>query len=451
MILLITLLSNKSSLSPKITVFLIKSFSPLFISRYVKQTGGQGSSVSQTINTTPHLPSSQYNLPPDSLFNKYFKLSLLILLLPLLLFILKYPLYNTFFMIIIWHILITLPLLYLISFKNKWDKKDNMQFQHPYFIFTTATGIIYPLCWGLFLSLSRYIRLGSTVNLFSYIEIWRDYFILSIFLFPLILIWGRLLILFLLTIRKILWKYTESFIFTIHLWALQYYDYFFVCKVLHKIHFVIYDFIFQYPGAYYRVFNESDSLPLVIRFTKIFHFLRKNIQVLHLSIVLLIVLEILLFKGNLYYSVYLIFIYPLSLSLIMLFHNIGSQNLILNMCLSDYLNQNFITPRYYQKFWFFSKNPKIWYGMQNILPLTLLKNYEKNIILEYILYTNFMRFHTKLPYYVHGYKRNKSYNQTSSKIYGIKKGSQKRLGIRIAAYYKTQYGVRWLHTTSHLL
>ena len=370
--------------------------------------------------------------------------------LPLTIFFIKEPIYNVLFLIILWHILVTIPILYAVSYKLNWNitKKD---FKHPHFIFKFATGIIYPLFWGLFLSLSRYIRLGTSVDLFIFIESWRDFIILSIFLFPILILWILVLFIFISNIRKILWNYTDSLAFSLHLWFLQYYDYYFICKIIHKVHFLIYDLVFNYPGAYYRQFNESDSLPLIIKLTKVFRYLCSHIIILHSIMIMGIIFEIIISKGVLYYSIYIIFVYPFSLAVMRFFSIIGGQDLVLNMCLSDYVNYNFVKPRYYLKFWFYSKNPQIWYGIQHVLPESLLLTYNNKMNFEGTNYKKFIHFHNKLPYYIHGYKRNKNYNQIFPKIYGIRIGNPKSYGIRIAACYKSQYGVRWYHTTRPLL
>lgn len=40
--------------------------------------------------------------------------------------------------------------------------------------------------------------------------------------------------------------YTESLVFSLHLSALQYYDYFYIYRVIHKSHFILGDFYTQY-------------------------------------------------------------------------------------------------------------------------------------------------------------------------------------------------------------
>jgi hypothetical protein len=378
-----------------------------------------------------------------------------IILLPLSLFSLNYSLYKTLFLILCWHIIITIPLLYFISYKYKIDRNyiciSNTSFQHPYFIFTIATGIIYPLIWGFFLSFSRYFRLGTTIDISIYLNNWQDFIIVSVFLlYPNILIWVRITMRVLMNYRQVLWNYTESLSFSIHIWALQYYDYFRFCQIIHKFHFILYDLIFLYPGAFYRCFSESIKEPSFIKFTKFLRFFHSNIWVLHLIMLLNIILEIVVFKGKIYFGIYILFLYPSLLALIRMFHTIGSQNLILNMCLSDYLTLNFINPRYPFKFWFYARNPQLWYNVQHSLPTALQNIYEKTMIQKYLIYENFSRFHNKLPYRVHGYMFNKNFRLTSPKIYGIKVGLPQRLGIRVAAYYKSQYGVRWFSTTRSL-
>ena len=136
-----------------------------------------------------------------------------------------------------------------------------------------------------------------------------------------------------------------------------------------------------------------------------------------------------------------------------MFHLIGRQNLVLNMCLLDYLYFNFTKPRYYLKFWFFAANTKLWYGFTHPLSAELQKIYDKTVALERLAYTRFIRHHFKLIFKIHGYK----YNNTSirkkeyPKKYGIKVGVKHPYIVRVAASYKSKNGVRWFHSTRILL
>jgi hypothetical protein len=386
--------------------------------------------------------------------------ALVILLFPLMIFFSSFSSYIIVLFILCWHIIITLPILRFMSNKYNWGsiiEKSQLpfkSFRHPFFLLTLSTGIIYPLLWGLFLSLSRYFRLGNSIDISSIIVFYTDYIILFLFILPYTISWLYLISTALSTLREFLWEYTVSLTFSLHLQALQYYDYFRICQIIHKSHFILYDLFFQYPGAFYRCFSESDKVPFFIQVTKIIKYLRHHLIICNIIVIISIIIEIIICSGKLYYGIYTLFFYPITLGLLSLYHQIGNQNLVLNMCMSDYLNFNFGKPRYYLKFWFFAKNPRLWYGfVHDDMPMNLQNIYNKTLLLEYVVYSYFVRFHTKLPYRVHGYKSNpiSLSKMTYPKQYGIRIGNSRPWGVRLAACYKAHNGVRWFHTSHPLL
>lgn len=62
--------------------------------------------------------------------------------------------------------------------------------------------------------------------------------------------------------------------------------------------------------------------------------------------------------------------------IIKIYHFIGRQNLIHNMCMSNYLYMNFDKPHYYLNLWFLAPNPMLWYNYQHKVTSELQKNYE---------------------------------------------------------------------------
>jgi len=380
-------------------------------------------------------------------------MGIVLLMSPLIIFLFNFPIYKTLFLMMVWHVIITLPLLNALSKFYSWKNIANdtkMPFRskkHPFYLLTIALGIIYPFIWGFFLSLTRYFRLGMSYNIFSSLIPWLDYLILVIFIFPNLLIWGYVFIDIVKQIKAILWQYTESFIFSLHLSALQYYDYFFICRLIHKSHFVLYDFITQYPGSFYRCFDDTMKKPFLIQFAiKIrspYFYLS-----IHIIMISIIIFEIILNQGYIYWSLYILFIYPFLWGTINIYHIIGKQNLVYNMCLSDYLHLNFKSPRYHMKFWFLMRNPVLWYNFKHELPEELLTLVIQTQQQEALKYSQYIHLHNKLSYYIHGYKALPSYiRKLTPKKYGVKIRSAQPLGIRIAANYKIIYGVRWLHTT----
>ena len=367
--------------------------------------------------------------------------------------------YKTLFFYLLWHISISIPILVYISKKGNWSFVPQQyptpyrNFSHPLFILSLAVAMVYPLLWGLFLSLSRYIRLGSTLDLkYTFIS-YIDYFIVGIFIIPFIFYWALLLLFYLKNLQNVLWSYTEFVVFSFHLRALQYYDYFRICQLIHKLHFVIFDLFFQSPGAYYKHFDDRIEVPYFIRFTKLIQNVYYKLHILHIIFFSSLIIEIILKKGLLFVGIYSLFIYPTILSCLRLFHYIGRQDLIQNMCMSDYLYVNFKNPRYYLKFWFFAKNPQLWYGFIYKMDSSLQQIFDETVLLEKAAYNEFIKFHRDIIYRIHGYKStNISVHKTSyPRTYGVKIGSAHPWIVRVAAFYKSRYGVRWYHSTRVLL
>jgi hypothetical protein len=315
--------------------------------------------------------------------------------------------------------------------------------------FKWIIGFIYPLLWFSFLCLLRYLRLGQTLNVYQYINDWLDYLILFIFICPYIILWCRIFIIFSSQIREILWDYTEYLIFYIHLWGLQYYDYFRICQLIHKSHFILYDLFFFSNYIFYRPWICGDPLPFYTYFTNPLKYLFVNPKIIIFLTIIFNILEILICNGNLYLGLYIMFYSIIILGVIKIYHLIGRQNLIHNMCMSDYLYMNFDKPRYYLNFWFLAQNPMLWYNYQHKLTSELQKIINNTILLESIVYRSFIHFKIKLSYRIHGLKRIPLEIQKKSfpRQYAIRIGHRYSLGIRIAAAYKCHYNVRWFHTT----
>jgi hypothetical protein len=382
---------------------------------------------------------------------------ILMIIIPLLFY---KTIYQTLFIISILHISITLPMITYFSKKEKWvfvQENENTiykDFSHPSFILYLALAITYPLLWGLLLSLSRYFRLGTTVNIPELIFPYLDYITYFCFLIPFNVSFLLLVFIWIKNFRLLLWSYTEVMVFSFHLKALQYYDYFKLCLIIHKIYFIVFDLFFQYPGAYYKKFNDQDNIPIFIKFTQIIQKIYYKPKILIIIIFSLCLLELIIYKGKIYYSLYIFFFFIITISSLHIIHEIGTQNLIHNMCLSDYFAMNFSNPRYKMKFWFLANNPGLWYGFSHTLDPSLQTIFDKIKFLENLQYNQFIQYKEKLIYKIHGYKSNNiSIEKTAyPRIFGIKTRIRPYpWNMRIAAFYKNQYGVRWYHTTRVLL
>ena len=100
----------------------------------------------------------------------------------------------------------------------------------------------------------------------------------------------------------------------------------------------------EYPGAFYKHFSDLDRIPFLIGFSKFIQCFYYKPYYLHLIIIYLVLLEIILSKGKLFYGLYVVFYYTIVLCFFKLYHIINHQDLIKNMCMSDYLYLHFIKP-----------------------------------------------------------------------------------------------------------
>lgn len=108
---------------------------------------------------------------------------------------------------------------------------------------------------------------------------------------------------------------------------LTYYLYLRICGLIYKCHFVYHDVLsgattwdLKNTSFYRRWISYIYYHPIFITF----------------SIFSIVLIELFIFKGKLYYSLYILFFYPLIFSAFRCF-----SDFILDVCLCDYINQNF--------------------------------------------------------------------------------------------------------------
>lgn len=252
----------------------------------------------------------------------------------------------------IYQYLIKHPLLFLISF-------------------------LYPLIWGIYFSLSRYIRMGETLNLYNYFSsIHFDWYIIFIFLLPHFFLWFTIFLYFVKSLRTTLWFYTERMLNIFHIECLQYYFYFRCCELVYKTFFIYRDVISGSHGATTYSLKDCNVLRRTISYLYYHPYIFNSIFFLSL------VLELLFSKGILYYGVYSLFIYPFFVGLFNCFHQFGCSNFHRDVCLSDYIYWNFTNPHFYHKFWFYVSRAEYYYGFEHNYPLDLLRIVRKTCAVE---------------------------------------------------------------------
>jgi len=363
--------------------------------------------------------------------------------LPLLLISINFLLFfsniNIYFsaklsLFLIIHCFVVLPLL---IFWTKLYRKDNLdlasiqnmfRFQIPEIYLQLSLSIICPLLFGLYFSLFRYFRLGQILDL-SYIFL-SDYFVVALFLFPYIFLWSCIFLFFIKSIVIELWGYTFNFFYTLHLKMLQNGLYFLIMKYFHKIQFIFFELFVNNYGS----FKYSPG-----KLRKVSYYVTQIFKLSPIILFSVIFLEFVIFHGKFYFSLYLLFIYPL---IMMIYRLVISDFFFFffeDVCKSDYLIQNFKHPKYYNKF----------FSSINIFSNTFKSEYHNIISRESLRYYKIKLKAKSLLQRTWGYKLH-ILNLHPVKTNLVLVHSKKSWNIRLAASYYAFHGVRWFSTTSIL-
>jgi hypothetical protein len=315
-----------------------------------------------------------------------------------------------------------------------------------YYLFVIIMALIYPSLWGIYFSLSRYIRMGSTLDVYQYLDILLqyclDYLILSLFIIPYTFLCLAIFLYLVRSIRITLWYYTSLVLYAIHISMLQYYDYFHMFKLIYKAGFVYHDIISGSVGA------TTWDLKSTSRFRKIISYIYYRPYILNIIFISSLVLELLITHGTLYYGVYTIFIYPFIIGIFHCFHIVYCSKFIQDVCKSDYIAQNFANPRYYSKFWFYLPRAPQYFGFEYTYPPDLLNVIRKTCAFEERAYACSNRFKDDLSYRVWGRRHVSLKEKPYYKV--VVTGYPKRWSMRIAAFYWQKKGIRWFHSSSVL-
>jgi hypothetical protein len=308
-----------------------------------------------------------------------------------------------------------------------------------------AISLVYSAMWGLYLSCNRYLRIGSIVDLTLYFQVIHcEILIIFLFLFYYIFPLLTIVSIYLKNIREILWASTASLLYFIHLKLLRYFFYFKVCEKIYKAHFLYHDIFSGGIGA--TTWDLKDT-PFYRRYISYIYYHSYIITFIIFSI---IIIEIFMNQGKVYYSLYLLFLYPLIFSIFRCFCLFGFTNFILDACLSNYIYRNFKNPYYHSRFWFYMANPTLWFGFEQQFHRDLKDVLERTILLESVIYKHYTKFHKDLLFRVWGYR----FTTFSTKPYKadiVFTGSPKRWSIRVAGLYLKREGVRWFHSTRVVL
>ena len=252
---------------------------------------------------------------------------------------------NNFGILIIIHIFIIIPIFHYWSNLRFWINKNEKlwAWNQPKIFHDIAIASLYPAIWGIYFSSIRYLRIGYSLD-YSNLVIYNDWIVILLFMCLVYSIWIKLILWKLVDIKEYLWEHTYLLLHSIHLRLLQNNIYFNLLELFYKLSYIWYSVIISDIIIYGEKSKEK-------RFFKLLYLLYTHSYLFHLFFLVVILIELILSKGILFYSVYLMFWYPI---LFFFFHSLNSfSNYPWSFAVdaSDYLHGKFKNPRYPVHFW----------------------------------------------------------------------------------------------------
>lgn len=321
--------------------------------------------------------------------------------------------------------------------------------------------MVYPLFWIFYLSLPKFQRLNTIRDINVIVEIITPNIIIALifimyYTLPLILSWSIFFKEKISNLRQFFWEYTAALCYGLHLKLLKYFIYFKLCEYIYKIFFIFHDIFSGNPGATWNHYRHYYPFYRKIYSHLYFGFGRIYLIIIFFS---LIILEIIINKGKIYYGLYLLFILPIVLVISNSFFRFGESEFIFDVCKADYLSLNFVNPRYPRKFWTYMQAPELSFGFAYPMSQKLYDIMVKTLAFNLTLIKNSKKYYSLPPLdrtwglrYTPGYLESGKKIGTSNYVRGYYTytGHPKRWCIRLAASYKKYEGVRWFHTTTPL-
>ena len=330
--------------------------------------------------------------------------------------------FERFNFILVTHMLILIPIFHYWSKLRSWDVLNTkgqsfITLDNPILYKQISIALIYPAICGIYFSLVRYLRLGITINVFEFFSRFNlDTLIIVVFLVPFYSIWLKLLLWKLISLRIWLWMELSKLLQVIHIYLLRYNVYFRFFENLHKIAFIWGTYVSIHPSVY-------SSLNQYSKFRRLLRNLYFKPYLGTLGILASICFEILITLGNIHYTLYILWIYPILYIFGYCMSFLYTMPWVNDVCRADYFARNWSNPRYPTEFWVFFADPS-----------SETYNFTWNFSqpeAEYI---------TKLAQkYL-----TRNYSYTPNLPGRIR---TKPLCMRIKGAYKTHNGVRWTHTS----
>lgn len=379
---------------------------------------------------------------PQYPFNKWLDriIPLVFLLSPSLCILILHPFESWFtrlILLILIHIFLIIPMFHYWSQYRRWNDVENKftygSWNHPRLYKHIAIASIYPLLWGIYFSISRYLKLGSTIHIyeyFSFIDI--DTIILLIFLVFYLVIYVFIILYQLSLLRRYLWSELSSLLYSIHIVLLHYYPYFRIMELIFKFGFLVRSLISINGPIYYRQLNESFyTTESKIRYITNYLYYHPGWFTL---IFLLSILSEIVITGQLYYGIYTLFLYPLIRGTLSCFFTYNRTEFIFDCCFSDYIYRHWINPHYPSIFWMYFKDAEYFFNFQHDF-----NQYEVDVITQQ-LHKSTWKFR-KVSQDIHQDLLDVRVNQIGKLI-----KYKRSFRMRLAAAYVSSNRVRWTHT-----
>ena len=151
--------------------------------------------------------------------------------------------------VMICHINIIIPLLYLWATHRNWDGENKIILSN--ILLSLAITIVYPFFGGLYISYIRYIRLHDNIDISIYFnDTIIGIIIFSLFVWRYTFVWFRLILWSIMDIKLFFWNNFKNFIYNIHIKILNYDFYHNLFLKIYKLSFIIVSYLTKNPFIY---------------------------------------------------------------------------------------------------------------------------------------------------------------------------------------------------------
>jgi hypothetical protein len=383
----------------------------------------------------PNIPQYPFNLWLDRVIPFIFLLS------PSICILILHPFeawFTRLVLLILIHIIIIIPLFHYWAKYRRWndieDKFTYKAWNHPRIYKHIAIASIYPLLWGIYFSTSRYLRLGSTVNVYDQLsKIDIDTLVFLIIFFIYISIYVFILLYKIATLRRYLWDELYVLLYSIHIVLLCFYPYFRIMELIFKFSYMLYALISINGPVYLRKAKET-FYTTESKSRYITNYLYYHPGWFTIMFFVSLLIEI-IFSGQLYYGIYTLFLYPLIRGILSCLFCYSFTDFVFDCCFSDYIYRHWDNPHYPNRFWIYFQDAEYYFDFEHEF-----NQLEADIISKEINKYKF-KLRKKVSLLDHQSHLDMRVNMRAKLI-----KYQYPFRIRLAAAYVNSYGIRWTHT-----